>query len=340
MHVPFSLRLTPPVRLLLLTLADDPVYGDVEVQWARDDSGAEGMVVLAVHRRDGRADVYVQDTLSLSRGDYDIGAGLASFRSLPFGTAGFELSRRGVHLDVGFLLVDGREFRLAVGEARRGPRPLVRMLAPAGHAMTDPRFFPFFWMDDIWFLRWRGARVHVSVDGRSRRVRRVAAPWQLARYAVHPLTGLFCQQHEGPVPVVPDEPGQYSLEGSTVWVVAGPALQSITAARGEQSLAVSFEPPVPELTALPGGTTAGHFSLWAGERSQLGGTYSIVVRDSAVRLSLVIDQPWDPGPQPPAAGAVFRALRVFRSWPTTYAWDASVTRDGEELRMASRWTRT
>jgi hypothetical protein len=339
-HVPFSLRLTPPLRLLLITLADDPVYADLEVQWARDASGTEGAVVLAVRRDDGTADVHVQDTLDLSRADYDIGAGLASFASVRFRTAEFVITPRGVQLDVAFRLADGRVLQVVVEEARRGPRPLVRMLAPAGHAMTDPQFFPFFWMHDIWFLSWRGATVRVTVDGQPRRVRRVGAPWQLARYAVHPLTGLLCARHDGAVPEVPDEPGRHPLAGSSVQVVAGPALQGITAARGEQSLAITFEPPVPELAAAPRGPTDGRFTLWAGGRAQLGGSYAISAEPGAARLSLVVDQPWDPGPQPTSARAVFRALAIFRTWPTTYRWDATVRLDDLPAVMTSRWTRT
>jgi hypothetical protein len=339
-HVPFSLRLTSPLRLLLLNLADDPVHGDVEVQWARDASGAEGAVVLAVRREDGTADVHVQDTLHLPPEDYDIGAGLASFTSVPFRRAHFALTPRGVQLDVALPLADGRELRVIVEEARRGPRPLVRMLAPAGHGMTDPQFFPFFWMHDIWFLRWRGATVRATVDGQPRRVRRIGAPWQLARYAVHPLTGLVCERHDGVLPVVPDEPGWHQLAGSTVQVVAGPAIEGIRTARGQQSLAVTFAPPVPELATLPAGATGGRFLLWAGEQPQLGGAWSVTRADGDLRLSMVVDRPWDPGPQPPSARAVFRALAVFRTWPTTYRWDATVSPDGDQLRMASRWTRT
>ncbi len=338
--VPFSLRLTPPLRLLLITLADDSVYADLEVQWARDTSGNEGAVVLAVRRADGTADVHVQDTLDLAAADYDIGAGLASFTSVHVDSAAFVITPRGVRLDVTLPLADGRVLEVVVEEARRGPRPLVRMLAPAGHAMTDPQFFPFFWMHDIWFLRWRGATVRVTVDGQARRVRRVGAPWQLARYAVHPLTGLLCPRHDGAVPVVPDEPGRHRLAGSTVQVVAGPALQGLTVARGEQSLGITFEPPVPELDAAPRGTTDGRFTLWAGGRPQLGGSYAITSGPGAARLALVVDRPWDPGPQPASARAVFRALAVFRTWPTTYRWDATLRLGDRPALMTSRWTRT
>jgi hypothetical protein len=337
--VPVSLRLTPPLRLMLLTLADDPVYADIEVQWVRDASGTQGLVLLAVHRDAGTADVTVQQGLTVGRADYDIGAGLASFDSAEFAPARFDLTEQGVQLDLGVTLRDGRYLQMQIHEARRAPRPLVRMLAPAGHSMTDPQFFPFFWMDDIWFLRWRGARVRVTVDGRPRRVTRLGAPWRLARYAAHPLTGLLSPQQDGPLPSVPDVPGEHRLDDCLAQVADGPVLTRVSARRDDRVLAVTFDPPLVDLAALPQGPSHGRVTLWASDRPLLGGAWTSSRSGSMVRLTLNVDQPWDPGPQPPAAAGVFRALTVFRTWPTTYRWEATVELSGDTPTMRSRWTR-
>lgn len=80
MLVPMSLRLTRPRRLMLVSLAHDPVYGDIEVQWVDEpELGGQGIVLLAVRRADGTADVLVDERLRLPRADYDVAAGLASF---------------------------------------------------------------------------------------------------------------------------------------------------------------------------------------------------------------------------------------------------------------------
>jgi hypothetical protein len=339
MLVPVSWRLTPPIRLMLLTLADDPVYADIEVQWVQDASGTQGPVLLAVHRRTGTADVCVQQGLAVERADYDIGAGLASFGAAVFEPARFEITAQGVQIDLGVTLPDGRSLRVLVGEARRAARPLVRMLAPAGHSMTDPQFFPFFWMDDIWFMRWRGARVHVTVDGRPRRVTRLGAPWRLARYAVHPLTGLLCPWQQGPLPGVPDVPGEHRLDGCLVRVCDGPVITAVAARRDDRALSVTFDPPLVDLAALPQGPSRSRVTLWASDRPQLSGLLTSTRDGAQVRLSLEIDRPWDPGPQPAAAAAVFRALRVFRTWPTTYRWEAAVALSGDEPTIRSRWLR-
>jgi hypothetical protein len=164
-------------------------------------------------------------------------------------------------------------------------------------------------------------------------------PWRLARYAVHPLTGLLCAQQDGPLPSVPDIEGEHTLDGSVVHTVAGPAIAAITAARGDQTLAVTFDPPVPDLAVLARGSSAGRFHLHASHRRQLGGAWTSASDGGSVRLTLQVDQLWDPGPQPAAARAVFTALAVFRTWPTSYRWEATVARDADPPWMTSRWTR-
>jgi len=341
--VPFSLRLTSPVRLLLLSLADDESCTDLEVQWVDDpDHGGQGAVLLAV-RRDGTADVHVDRRLTLPRADYEVGAGTQRFGPAAMDPCRFEVTAAGVQVDLGLTLHDGRDLHLVVHEDRTSPPPVVRMLAPAGHAMSRPRFFPFFWMDHIWFLRWRGARVQVEVDGRPRRVVRMGAPYRLVRYATAPMTALWCEEGSGPVPVVPDEPGEHTCGAGVVTVEeadGSPAVASVQVRRGGAALGVSFDPAVPDLGSLDDGPSLGRWTAWASGRSQLGGWWEADRRGATVRLTQAVDEPWRPGPQPAAAGLVFRLLPVFRTWPTTYRWSGTVDLGSDPPTMTSGWSRT
>ncbi len=349
--VPFSLRLTPPVRLLLLSLADDPVYTDLEVQWVDDPQwGGAGAVLLAV-RHDGTADVHVDERLDVAREDYEIGAGVAGFATMPMSPCRFDISDRGAQVELGLSLADGRPLRLSVHEARRTPRPLVRMLAPAGHAMTKPRFFPFFWMDDIWFLRWRGARVQVRIGDEVRRVVRVGAPWRLARYATAPMTALWCESGTTSVRSVPDSPGRHALDAtpatgaaaSTARVVEDggqAALLSVSVQRGSQSLEIRFDPPFPDIIRARSSPWEGRWTALASGRAQFGGRWYAIPQGDQVELAQAVDRPWDPGPQPLVGSLVFRLLRVFRTWPTTYRWHATLDVDADPPTMSGEWTRT
>ena len=367
MLVPFSLRLTPPVRLLLFSVSDDPVYCDVEVQWVDDARwGGSGAVVLAV-RHDGTADVHVDERLQVPREDYEIGAGIAAFVSRPMSPCRFDITDQGAQVELGLRLADGRPMSLSVHEARRTPRPLVRMLAPAGHAMENPRFLPFFWMDDIWFLRWRGARVQVHIGDEAPRVVRVGAPWRLARYASAPMTALWCEAGTAPVPSVPDSTGEHSLESSASGNVTGAsgapddmhergfsasstirvvedggqaAVLAINVHREAASLEIRFDPPFPDVSSIGPSPWEGRWTAWASGRAQFGGTCRAERDGDQLGLVMTVDAPWDPGPQPFVASWVFRALAVFRTWPTTYLWHATVDLSTDPPSMASTWTRT
>lgn len=325
MIAPFSLRLTCPRLLLLLSLADDPVYGDVEVQWVREpDLGGEGIVVLAIRRSDSTTDVHVDERLRLPRADYDVAGGVASFRRAPMRPSRFDVDDAGVDLDVGTLLADGRMLRIRIREQLTGPRWSVDMLAPAGVAMTRPAFFPFFWMGEIGFLRWRGGTVDVSIDGEPRRVVRVGMPWKLTRYATAPMTALWNASFEGPAPS-DDQP----------------ELALLQVERDGRTLTIEHAPPIPDVAELaPGTTVTGQVTARVDGRAQFGGSWSVERIDDSATMCIDIDRPWQPGSRPRLAAAVFGLLRIFRTWPTTYRWRAVVDLSAAPPTVSSAWTRT
>lgn len=256
--VPFSLRLTSPRRLLLLSVADDPVYADLEVQWV-DEPGLRGagLVLLAVRRCDATTDVQVDERVRLPRADYEVAAGTRSFRRVPFAPARFEVDRGGVDLDLGTTLPDGRAITVRIRERLSGPRWAVDMLAPAGAGMTRPRFFPFFRMGEIGFLRWRGATVEVRVDGTPRRVVRVGVPWRLVCYATAPMTAVWNEAADGPVTDTDDV-----------------ALTRLAVQRGGQTLSVRHDPAFPDVATMrPGATASGRVSACVNGRAQFGGRW-------------------------------------------------------------------
>lgn len=325
MLVPFSLRLTSPRRLMLLSLADDPVYRDLEVQWVDEpDVGGTGLVLLAVRRAGGATDVHVDSRLRVPRADYEVAGGVRAYVPTPMSPARFEVDEAGLDVELGTTLADGRRLELRVRESRHSPRATVDMLAPAGHSMRSPRFFPFFWMGQIGFLRWPGANVDVQVDGHRRRVVRAGLPWLLTRYATAPMTALWNEASDGPVPACD-----------------GDELAAVQVERDGHRLSIDHDPPFPDVaTVRPGAQVAGRVAAAVDGRPQFGGRYWAVRDADTVWVGIDVDQPWDPGPQPWPAAAVFATLRVFRTWPTTYRWRATLTLDGPAPTMRAGWSRT
>jgi hypothetical protein len=321
---PFSLRLTSPRRLLLLSLADDPVYKDLEVQWVHDDErDVSGMVLLAIRLADSRTDVLVDNRLDLPREDYEVAGGISAFEQVRMEPARFQVDSGGVDLELGTTLADGRTLRMRIRERLTRRRWAVNMLAPAGASMQHPRFFPFFWMGEIGFLRWRGATVEVLVDGQQRRVVRLGVPWRLTRYATAPMTALWNESADGPV----------EIDGQ-------PSLSTLSVTRGGHELSIEHVPPVPDVAdLLPGDIRSGRARARVDGRTQIAGSWTVRRFEEAADISIEVDQPWDPGPQPAIARAVFALLKVFRTWPTTYRWQAHIDLRPSPPTIRSGWLR-
>ena len=322
--MPFSLRLTSPRRLLLISLADDPVYADLEVQWVDGPGTGRGLVLLAIRREDSTTDVYVDERVSLPPEDYEVAAGIASFNEVRMQRARFEVDGAGVDLDLDTALADGRTLTMRIRERLAQPRWKADMLAPAGHAMTRPRFFPFFWMGEIGFLRWRNATVEVATDGQPRRVVRAGVPWRLTRYATAPMTALWNEAADGPA--VTDDRDQ---------------LRALAVTRAGHTLTIEHDPPFPDVADLPpGSSVSGRVTAGVDGRVQLGGAWWARRAADTIELGIDIDEPWRPGRQPVIASAVFTMLRVFRTWPTTYRWRATVDLSAATPTIRSGWSRT
>jgi hypothetical protein len=325
MIVPFTLRLTSPRRLLLLSLADDPVYADLEVQWVDEPAlGGAGLVLLAVRRDDSTTDVHVDERVRLPRADYEVAGGISSFRQVRFAPARFVVDERGVDLELGTTLADGRAITIRIRERLTGPRWAVDMLAPAGASMTRPRFFALFWMGEIGFLRWRDATVEVYIDAEQRTVVRRGVPWRLVRYATAPMTAVWNEAGDGPAAFADDD-----------------AIGTLAVERGGHVLSVEHDPPFPDVAAMrPGAAQSGRVTACVDGRAQLGGQWWVQRTDDSAEIGLAVDQPWNPGPQPALARAVFTLLRVFRTWPTTYRWRATVDLAPNPPTIRSSWLRT
>jgi hypothetical protein len=197
------------------------------------------------------------------------------------------------------------------------------MLAPAGAAMTHPRFFPFFWMGEIGFLRWRGATVDVRVGGQRRSVVRLGVPWRLVRYATSPMTAVWNEATDGPAAEVDEV-----------------ELARLTVERAGHVLSVEHHPPFPDVARMHRGAAAsGRLTACVDGRAQFGGSWWARRTDEAADIGVVVDRPWDPGPQPALARAVFTLLRVFRTWPTTYRWQATVDLSRSTPTIRGGWSR-
>ena len=205
-----------------------------------------------------------------------------------------------------------------------------------GAAITDPRSLPLVWMSRFDLLRRTSDPPVIRIDGRQASAGRLPAEWLLRRRLIKVASDL-CVVSVNPV------------EGDSVYltsdvangeVLAGPSgVQTIAATRGTHKAVLRFDPPFPDLASPVPGATTGTWELTIDATPIVAGKWSASLKDGEVRLGFDVTEGWRPTGLPMLMKVVTRVAPVFRRWPTTYRWTATVTLNHPPS-MTARWERT
>lgn len=160
-----------------------------------------------------------------------------------------------------------------------------------------------------------GDRPRLSIGGEERTIRPFPGPARLhgrrfIRSSSEPVIVSFAAGRDGPVD-----------EGSL-----GP-IRRLDAGSGTRAASVRFFPPIPSLRALPDG--ANRSGSWlidvADEPALTGGGWTAErTGDSSSTWRSRSPSAGDRCTLQPAMRVVTLLAPVFRSWPTTYRWDATI----------------
>jgi hypothetical protein len=319
---PITLKLGAIQRLLVADVADDPTYRALEPQ-VLDGPDGGGLLLLA-YRHDGHLELYAQPQVQVEPSGYEgLGKGVAGIHHTEFRAARFEVTDDGLKLDVAFAAPNGRQVELRIHEQLTGPRDCFPVLAPVGGAFDNPAFFPFIWLPGLSFVPVRGSEVVVRVDGEARTIPRLPLP----------LGGRRCLMARYDPAVMACELNPHRLDGD-------PALAGTRVRRDGRTCGVLLEPPLPDMATLaPGDRHEGAIMLQADAITQLRARYEL--RRVGERVRIVVDRfgPWRSRQRRPLLAVLFR-LPVFRRWPTTYHWEATIDLADPDARWSSRWSRT
>jgi hypothetical protein len=342
--VPVTLSLSPIRQLLILDISGDPTYRTLEPQML---DGPDGLVLLA-YRHDDHVELYAPTGLDVGPSGYDgLGKGLLGIHHATFERSRFEISGEGLRLDLAFAAPNGRRFDLRLVEHLAGPRDRFPALAPVGGVFDAPAYFPFFWLPGLSFVPVRGTELDVRVDGQVRAVPRLPLPLGgrrclMARYDPDVL---LCEVNRDgartPTRVPALAAGRSGSPGvDVVEVDGGYGIAAVRVARDGHTCAALLDPPLPDLRSLPDAARRrGSIALQADGVTELRGRYELARVGDRVDLVLEGFGPWRTRLRRPLLAVLFR-LPVFRRWPTTYRWTATLdlTAVPEQFSTA-RWER-
>jgi hypothetical protein len=338
---PFDLSVDFIDRMLNFEIADDPTYDGLEVQVFDDNTHGRGMVVLLTRRSDHRVDCYRQPGLSLDRSEYGIGAGIGVWLEVRIDPAHFNITPQGVDLHVRLRDATGRLIDVQIDDrGDRGRRP-ASLLAPFGAGIQQPDALMLVWMKRFDLLRQSSHKPEIHIDGREVRTGRLPGAWlhrrHLIKYAADIAVVRLNTRHSATL----RGGGTTAPLGNVELDASGTGIVALRAEGGRHSARFELPAPLPSLNRLPpGDSIAGSWRIAIdGNARVVGGTWTASRARENVALGLDVTQGWRPTRLPPLMRVVTTIARVFRDWPTTYRWQASVQLTGDMILKAG-WVRT
>jgi hypothetical protein len=353
LYNPFHFRIDPMERLLLINFEKDPdtVYVGFEPQVFDDNIHGKGMLVIG-WRVDGRVDVYHQAGLTLDAATYDIaGKGLAHLTEVPMQNALFEIDSFGVQAAIKFSDLTGRQVELKIRESNPKKRKPFGLLAPMGDAAESPSSMPLVLLHDFYFVRKKHTEISVSIDGKLHQPDKLPIPmdWSgmyFTRYSPDPFIVTFNPAFDGALRPVEWKGADNVQAGeeSLYLILKGqvPEICSLRQKGQHHAITLSFAPPFPNIIALNDGfSLTGTFNITGHPSTgHVGGHYEVEKQAGVTKIVLVPSQGWIPNEQKLSLKFLYAVAKIFRNWPATYRWTATIREDGDyQLRMKSSWER-
>jgi hypothetical protein len=117
-------------------------------------------------------------------------------------------------------------------------------------------------------------------------------------------------------------------------------IAALRSRNGGHRARLELAPALPDLVRLrPSMTLEGTWQVGIdNDPAVVGGIWTVERRQDRAELVLDVVQGWRAVGLPALMAAVTRLASVFRSWPTTYRWSATVSL-GDRPTLSSRWER-
>ncbi len=349
---PFSLVIDPMERLLLINFEQDPdsLYVGFEPQFFDDAVNGKGLLVIG-WRADGRVDVYHQPSLSPDPTTYDIaGKGLANMIMREMEHDRFEIDERGVQAGIVFYDIHNRIITLRIEENSSKKRKPFGLLAPMGDAAENPSAMPLVLLHDFYFVRQKDTRICIRINDKEHTPDKLPIPmdWQrmlFTRYSPDPFIVTLNPASEGilePVQlrgesVIQRKNGQWHF----LYADGQAFLEKITSGDDRNQIDLSFSPGFPNsYTIADGSEVKGKFRI-SGHPStgSISGEYRIARQGDKVLISMVPTGGWKPVPNKLSLRFLYRVAKIFRNWPKTYHYNATLILDQETAKISSHWER-
>lgn len=315
----------PRLQMLLFAdIKDDLVYDGVEFQLIGDTvENARSRIILYRKTRGGRNDGTMEYL-------YDAGDSLPDKKELADTFPGikfFIVSMRvkwdyqtRMKLSAEFKDPSGRNWNVEIFDDRESIPPSA-VLAPIAERITEPKAFPFIFMDDITLIPWDNLKYSIAAGGISLTVKSFPVfmngqKCSFVRYTKKTVVfDLMSSRYDSFMSVL--TPDLYFTDDGAVsrivWKVNG------------EDVVMRCEPPLPEIKKIRNGEP--YKFKWVigthAKRAVLAGSASISRKDQALKFSMFPEEGWSPFPG--------------RSWVKDFQFEAVAQTSESPMSWQKKW---
>jgi hypothetical protein len=351
---PFQLDIDPMERLLLVNIEKDPdsLYIGFEPQVFDDHINGTGHLVIG-WRVDGKVDVYHQPGLKLAHEKYNIaGKGLANMLEREMPGSFFQVTENGVQARYEFHDLHNRLVSFKISESHPGKRKPFGLLAPMGDAVENPSAMPLVILQDFYFVRRKHSKIELSIDGRQHTIDNFPIPidWTkmtFIRYSPKTLIALLNPEYSGALPnmiiknnqeIIHSDNYEISLE----WKKNKVFMKSITRKNAIYPVVLIFNQAFPNIADIENNSVVkGSFYIESHPSTgKIKGIYTVEKLNNEIHVSMIPSKGWKPKYSKLSLRFLYTVVNVFKKWPATYEWTATIQGKGNLYDMNSQWNRT
>lgn len=201
------------------------------------------------------------------------------------------------------------------------------------------------------FANRRNTDIEISIDGVKHKPDTFPVPidWSVnyfTRYSTNAFNVDWNKDVNGRLtPLIPDKYNRAEDNDTTYGLVNNDGHYEIKCLHAENSkhmFGICFYPPIPDLECLKDGVTInGKFKIGTDcSKGHIGGDYSIQRSGKTVQIRVEPGEGWRPKEKRWMLRLVYKMVKVFREWPKSYLWNATITFDAPNKPIIqSKWER-
>ena len=352
-YSPFNLMIDDMKHLCLINIEKDPdaLYTAFEPQLFKGKD-KKGIRILA-YRNDGYVDLYQEESLRTEE-EVELnvaGKGLGDLVYVAMKNKKFVFLQYGIDVHFSFNDKNGRPIELKVIEkGPKRPKPFS-ILDPIGVSSENPNELPIFFLYGFYFVKQKNTEVVIRIDEKLHQPDALPIPIggnkvYFMRYAKETIIGAWNKcRHETLQPIRIQGDSGMSVDGCVYTfdkVADVYAIKSMEAKNNSHTLKITFTPAIKELTTLAINEQQNGRFVISGEPSvgTIEGDYRMHRQQSKVDLSIVPIKGWKPNEKRMMVKAIYTAIKLFKDWPKTYVWNATITLDEKDgPSIVSKWER-